>query len=190
VVSFFTNGFKGMMEAFGDFGEWASGIGKNILEGLVSGLEAGWDWVFEKVSWVADKIKSVFKKALDINSPSRVFKGYGINTMEGYGDGVENQKSSVMSKMTGMANIIKNSFDNVNPVINPIDINGPKFGGPKGQLSTPEGMLFNPNITMHVSIADTGEKGAQQLTNEMKGITKVAVKDGMIDQFMKDAFRL
>lgn len=190
VVSFFSNGLEGIMQAFDDFTSWASGIGKNICEGLINGLEAGWDWVFDKVEWMADKIKSLFTGSLDIHSPSRVFRGYGANTMEGYVEGIDQQSGNVMSKMAGVANMVKNSFADMNPVINPIDINGPKFGGPRGSLSTPDGVSFDPNIIMHINIADTGRKGAEQLTNEMKGITKVAVKDGMIDQFMKDAFRL
>lgn len=192
VVDFFVNGFKGMMEAFGDFKDWASDIGKNIWEGLVGGLEKGWDWFHDKVSGFVDKIKGIFtgSDGLDIHSPSRVFKMYGINTFEGYGNGLDEQESSIMSKMSGMTNKIKNSFANMNPIINPLDVNGPKFGGPKDPLSTPDGVSFDPNIVMHINIADTGKKGAEQLTNEMKGITKVAVKDGMIDQFMKDAFRL
>lgn len=191
VVSFFSNGLKGLVMAFDDFTDWASGIGKNICEGLVNGLEAGWDWVFDKVGSLADKIKGVFTKILDIHSPSRVFRGYGINTMEGYVLGLEDHESKVSNKMTGIANNIK-SLGNVSPDLK--KLNDLSLGGVPPRRPNPNfgaaPFNFTPNINMQVHIADTGEKGKQQLTGELKSMTHEAMKDGLVNEFIKDAFRL
>lgn len=191
VVSFFTNGLAGLKMAFDDFKEWASGIGKNICEGLVSGLEAGWDWIFDKVGWIADKIKYIFSGLLDIHSPSRVFRGYGMNTMEGYVLGLQDHEGAVTGKMTSIAEKIK-TFGSVKPDVrlDSISLRGAQAANSNIPMHEGGKLDFNPNINMQVHIADTGAKGKEQLTNELKGMTKESIKDGMVSQFMKDAFRL
>ena len=48
-------------------------IGSNIVEGIWSGISSGWDWLKNKVSNLASSLFETAKKALDINSPSKVF---------------------------------------------------------------------------------------------------------------------
>ena len=52
---------------------------------------------------IGNKFKAGFKKALGINSPSKVFAEYGENTAEGFGQGVERRRSVVADKLGGMA---------------------------------------------------------------------------------------
>jgi phage-related protein len=193
VVSFFTNGIDGIKMAFDDFKSWASGIGENICKGLVSGLEAGWDWVFEKVGNMADKIKSIFTKILDIHSPSRVFRGYGINILEGLVGGIDKEEGSVNAKFGNLANKIK-GLGNVVPEFSNISTAslGGSFGLGKSAMSYagPRSLNIDPKIDMHITLSDTGNKGTAELTNELKGMTRTSLKNGLVDEFMSDAFRL
>ncbi len=189
VVSFFSNGFAGLKEAFDDFTSWASGIGKNICEGLVHGLEAGWDWVFDKVGWMADKIKSIFAGLLDIHSPSRVFRGYGKNIGEGLVLGLDDHDQTITGRFEGLGNKIKD-LGNVKPNFNFGNAAGTYSGSNSMLNNTPKYYIFSPEIHMQVSIADTGSKGTAQLTSELKSMAQNAVKNSMVDQFMADALRL
>lgn len=112
VVSFFSNGLAGLKEAFDDFTSWASGIGKNICEGLINGLEAGWDWVFDKVGSMAQKIKDIFTSLLDIHSPSRVFRSYGSYIGEGLVEGINSSTDSVENATRNTANKVTEGFKN------------------------------------------------------------------------------
>ena len=48
-------------------------IGSSIVEGIWSGISSGWSWLTDKVSNLAGNLFESAKKALGINSPSKVF---------------------------------------------------------------------------------------------------------------------
>jgi hypothetical protein len=178
--------------AWSDFTSFMSGIGSSIWEGLIGGLEKGWDFVFEKVGNMAEGIKSIFKKVLDINSPSRVFKSYGIYTGEGYVEGLDAHEPVITGRFTALGDKIKN-LGNVKPNFNLSNaaLSGAYTGSSDNfKNSSSKQYNFTPNIVMHVAIADTGAKGTAQLTNELKGMAHNAVKNSMVDEFMADALRL
>ena len=50
-----------------------STIGSNIVSGIWSGISSGWGWLKDKVSSLASSLFESAKKALGINSPSKVF---------------------------------------------------------------------------------------------------------------------
>lgn len=68
--------------------DWSS-LGGNIVDGLIDGIKAGWARVTGVAHELAEKVKGAFTGKMEIHSPSRVFKGYGRNTVEGYVDGVD-----------------------------------------------------------------------------------------------------
>ena len=49
-------------------------IGEGIIDGIWSGISAGWDWLVGKVKSLADNLFEAAKDALDINSPSKKFE--------------------------------------------------------------------------------------------------------------------
>jgi hypothetical protein len=192
VSQFFSNSIDGWKMAWGDFTSFMSGIGSSIWEGLIGGLETGWDFVFEKVGNMAEGIKNIFKKVLDINSPSRVFKSYGIYTGEGYVEGLDAHEPVITGRFEALGDKIKN-LGNVKPNFNLS--NAALTGAYNGSSSilknnAPKQYNFTPNINMQISIADTGAKGTAQLTSELKGMAHTAVKNSMVDEFMADALRL
>ncbi len=58
-------------------------IGMNMLAGLLNGLSAKAVELYNKAAEIANGIKGKFKGIFGINSPSRVFHGYGMNLGQG-----------------------------------------------------------------------------------------------------------
>lgn len=65
------------------------GVGKAIVNGLVQGIVMASASVPAAVVALGKTIKSAFTDEMKIHSPSRVFEGYGRNTVEGYAQGVD-----------------------------------------------------------------------------------------------------
>jgi TP901 family phage tail tape measure protein len=191
IGQWFTDAITKWVGIWSGFTSFMSDIGSSIWEGLISGLEKGWNFVFEKVKNMAEGIKNIFKKVLDINSPSRVFKSYGIYTGEGYVEGLDAHEPVITGRFTALGDKIKN-LGNVKPNFNLSNAAmAGAYNGSSSNLknSSSKQYSFSPNITMHVSIVDTGAKGTAQITSELKGMAHTAVKNSMVDEFMADAVR-
>ena len=74
-------------------------IGENIMTGLWNGLKAIGASILSWVEGFASDVSSAFSKVLSILSPSRVFYQHGVNTMQGYIDGVKSMSGAVRSTM-------------------------------------------------------------------------------------------
>lgn len=75
-------------------------IGKNIVEGVWNGITGMGDWLMGKVTGFFDGIVDGVKKALDIHSPSRVFKNeVGKYMAQGVGVGFEDETKNVQNSM-------------------------------------------------------------------------------------------
>ncbi|MBN1047106.1 phage tail tape measure protein [Clostridium botulinum] len=191
IGTFFSNAiefWKGIWNGFKDF---MGSIGDWIVDGLLGGLKRGMGKIKEGASNMANGVKDTFKKLLGINSPSRVFKGYGVNIGEGLIEGMDSHESAVNGKFEGVSNKIK-KLGNVKPNFNLSDtgLSGDYIGSSNIANSSAKQLNFTPNITMQVSIADTGAKGTAQLTSELKGMAQNAFKNSMVNEFMADALRL
>lgn len=85
-------------------GKWLVDTGGNIIKGLKNGLE---DKVKDIGTWFLDKlpgfIRKPFEKVMGINSPSRVFAGYGVNIGEGLIVGMDSMRGQVQQAAQGMA---------------------------------------------------------------------------------------
>lgn len=67
-----------------------SGLGVAIVDGIIDGLKSKATRLIDVVkNLLAGNISGAFKTALGIGSPSKVFAGYGKNTVEGFEEGVE-----------------------------------------------------------------------------------------------------
>jgi hypothetical protein len=82
--------------------EWMS-LGSAIVDGIVGGLKNGTSKLVAGTKELAEKIKGGFKDALGIHSPSRVFAGYGENTVEGYTEGVDRKAPEAAQALDSMA---------------------------------------------------------------------------------------
>lgn len=82
-------------------------IGSNVVEGIWSGISAGWDWLIGKVKDLAGSLFQGAKDALEINSPSKVFArevgqwippGIGVGVDEAMPD-LEDQMGADMDRL-------------------------------------------------------------------------------------------
>lgn len=81
-------------------------IGRNVIEGFLSGINEKWENVKQTLSDMADSVKGFFTNALDIHSPSRVMKAIGLFTGDGLIEGLEGSESSIQRAMMGIADIV------------------------------------------------------------------------------------
>lgn len=81
---------NGIINIFSDIRQKFSQIGSNIINGIWDGISAGWDWLTGKVRDLANSLFEAAKSALDISSPSGVFRdGFGYWIPMGAAEGVE-----------------------------------------------------------------------------------------------------
>lgn len=67
-------------------GIWNLGVA--LLHGLWDGIVSVKDWIVDKVKWLGRTIINAFKSIFGIDSPSKVFAGFGTNMMEGLAGGI------------------------------------------------------------------------------------------------------
>lgn len=85
-----------------------AGVGKFISDGLILGLDKTFPSVRKKITDLAAGIKSDFTSWLQIRSPSRVFVGYGENTLQGYVLGLQKQQPATLKQInTTSKNIVQ-----------------------------------------------------------------------------------
>lgn len=88
-LGLFQQVFSTVLSWFGiDVPSKFSDFGKNMIDGLVNGIKNAWESAKQIVSDLGDGIKGWFAEKLGIHSPSRVFKGYGVNVVEGLAIGM------------------------------------------------------------------------------------------------------
>jgi hypothetical protein len=68
--------------------DWAD-LGKSIIDGIVGGIKAGWQFVQDAVHALAGDAVKAFKSILGIASPSKVFAGLGLDITAGVTQGVK-----------------------------------------------------------------------------------------------------
>lgn len=93
VVGFFASIPDQIRGVFVGAATWLYNVGRDIVNGLLNGVGSLLSGIGEFfLSLVPDWILGPFKAALGINSPSRVFREFGVYTMQGYVEGVESQQ--------------------------------------------------------------------------------------------------
>ncbi len=102
-VGLFYRAFAGVMSYFGvELPSKFSEFGGNIISGLVSGISARLESAKETVVGIGTSIKGWFTETLGIQSPSRVFMGYGANISEGAAIGIASPAvSSISGRSSG-----------------------------------------------------------------------------------------
>lgn len=96
----------------GNFGGLLYNSGRALIQGLLNGAgsllsSVGSFFLSRLPGW----IQGPFKKALGIASPSKVFAGYGKNTIEGYVNAVKKGQGSVESAMSDLADSAMDGFN-------------------------------------------------------------------------------
>lgn len=103
-LGLFTQVFSEVMSWFGiDLPKNFTDFGKNIIDGLTSGVKNKWNAVKDTFKELTDGIKGFFTGEIRIQSPSRVFMGYGGYIVEGLQLGINNTAWKAEQAAKGLA---------------------------------------------------------------------------------------
>ncbi|EBN1942731.1 phage tail tape measure protein [Salmonella enterica] len=103
-LGLFTKAFSGVMKWFGiDLPGNFTDFGKNIIDGLTKGIKDKWKSVKDTFKDLTDGIKGFFTGEVRIQSPSRVFMGYGGYIVEGLQLGINNTAWKAEQAAKGLA---------------------------------------------------------------------------------------
>lgn len=132
-LGLFYQAFSSVLSWFGiDLPAKFTKFGSNLISGLVNGIRNAWEGAKQIVSDLGNGIKGWFAEKLGIHSPSRAFKGYGVNVVEGLAIGMNNAQPLATEASKNLSSAVK--FE---PVLNSIETAfKPLLNEKKGFLGT------------------------------------------------------
>lgn len=127
--------------------------GANAMQGLINGMESMRGSVIATAQSIADAVSSTIQSALDIHSPSRVMKGFGINIGEGLVSGMDNMIAKVAQSSARLAEAVSN----VQGSLASSSLKSQAYGSSVSSSTTTvdNRKTFAPVIHNHGSAADT-----------------------------------
>lgn len=143
-----------------------SDFGKNMIDGLVNGIKNAWEGAKEMVASLGEGIKGWFAEKLGIHSPSRVFKGYGVNVVEGLTIGMANSIPMAETASDNLASAV--SFNgapqNAGPLANYQPLS--RIAVEQAPTTQAQGVNVNFNPTINVN----GSAGQDVVSQVSKGL--------------------
>lgn len=151
------------------------GIGKNVVNGLWDGIQSMGGWLANKVvAFVKDKIPGPVKKALGIQSPSKVAAMLGKQVPAGLAKGIEANGRVVANAATNMAN---NAIANIgSPLVNAGVAFGSTAASPTqggGSTTTQSVVIQNVNLGDASAVKEFFRQLNQDTMNVGMGITPI-----------------
>jgi TP901 family phage tail tape measure protein len=144
-LGLFYRAFAGVMSYFGvELPGKFTEFGSQIITGLVNGISNSLLSAKETVVGVGTSIKSWFTETLGIESPSRVFIGYGANISEGAAIGIDSRTDQVRKAALGMAGETAVNLQPPNPsALSQASVMGAAPGGSGGMV-----VHYSPQISV------------------------------------------
>jgi phage-related protein len=102
-----------IMKIFSSAGTWLYDVGKNIIMGLVHGIESALGAVGSAVKHVASSAVNAVKSFLGIASPSRVMMVIGTQVVQGLAQGITGSSGLATGAMTGVGSSLFGSAQNM-----------------------------------------------------------------------------
>ena len=157
VVGKITSKFSGVMGRIKGMFTGAADIGRNIVEGIKSGITGAIGGLVSTAASMAKQALGSAKKALGIHSPSRVFRDeVGRYITQGIGVGME--KESLSSSAEGVKNRLLNDFSGTQLNSNLAN----------GVVSSSQGASATSNSSMVFNISANTKSDASAIANEVK----------------------
>ena len=91
-------------------------IGSDIIDGLINGIKNKFNALKDMVGNLGSLISDTFKGLFKIQSPSKVFEGYGNNLSEGLAKGIEDNKPVLDALNSQNELIVKSNVDGMDQV--------------------------------------------------------------------------
>lgn len=105
-----------LVEPIKDIPEKMKDIGKNVIEGIWTGLKehlTGWFPKMIKNADIPGFLKGPLKKVLGISSPAKTMYGPGRAIVQGIGVGIEKELPNLMDKMDKVGQKVKDKIDEI-----------------------------------------------------------------------------
>lgn len=78
-------------------------LGWDIIKGIGKGILDGTKWLLGIVGGLAGRIGAAFAKRMEINSPSRVFMGFGNFMMQGLAAGIDGGRNVPINRLSSLS---------------------------------------------------------------------------------------
>lgn len=99
-LGLFYKAFAGVLNYFGmDLPAKFTDFGSMMLDGLMGGITTKLSALKESIVGVGSSVAGWFKEKLGIHSPSRVFAEFGVNTLQGFENGIDKEEGTALNKM-------------------------------------------------------------------------------------------
>ena len=143
-----------------------SDFGKNMIDGLVNGIKNAWEGAKEMVASLGEGIKGWFAEKLGIHSPSRVFKGYGVNVVEGLTIGMANSIPMAETASDNLASAVSlnGAPQNAGPLVNYQPLSRIEVAQVPTTQTQGVAVHFNPTINVN------GSAGQDVVSQVSKGL--------------------
>ncbi|MFS0780098.1 hypothetical protein [Bacillus sp. 1P06AnD] len=110
-------------------------IGDYAVAGLISGMMSKKSELVSAAEELASIVKDTFQSALDIHSPSRVFRGFGVNINEGLIKGIQDSSAKLKGVMNNVYGSMASSAGKMLNANNPVTVSST---GQAGSTTTVE----------------------------------------------------
>lgn len=101
------NAWNSLVDTLKELPQKFLNYGKNIVQGLIDGINKGIESAKKSVSGLAKAILDKFTTDTGIHSPSKVFKGYGVYLIEGLVNGVSATKDLAVKAIQSVSDAVK-----------------------------------------------------------------------------------
>lgn len=101
------NAWNSLVDTLKELPQKFLNYGKNIVQGLIDGINKGIESAKKSVSGLAKAILDKFTTDTGIHSPSKVFKGYGGYIVEGLANGISAAKNLAVNAIQSVSDAVK-----------------------------------------------------------------------------------
>lgn len=101
------NAWNNLVDTLKELPQKFLNYGKNIVDGLIKGINKGIESAKKSVSGLAKAILDKFTTDTGIHSPSKVFKGYGVYLIEGLVNGISGAKDLAVNAIQSVSDAVK-----------------------------------------------------------------------------------
>jgi phage-related minor tail protein len=99
-----------ILSALGSLGGMLLQAGRDIIQGLINGVRGRIGEVTGMIAGLAAQVKDAFTSALHIESPSRVFHGYGVHIVDGLVNGIKARQPAAVAIVEDLAKAVATKY--------------------------------------------------------------------------------
>ena len=112
---------------YGGEGHGMFGAGQHLMNGLIAGMESKRGDLIAKAVELAEAVNSAFEGAEKINSPSKIWQGYGSGFGEGLIIGMDKIEGDVVKSAEHLAKAVNGEFSTSARITPVVDISGASY---------------------------------------------------------------